>query len=227
MKKILIIEDDPTLQKSLQSLLSQHYSCETASSLQESFSLIDAKKYELVIVDRMLPDGDGLEVIEYLHDSFYQTKVLALTHQSAVDDRIHGLEQGADEYLAKPFSFTELKLKVKKLLWMEKLKIASLLKAGSLEFNPETGIIFIENTQVRLRKKEAEIFRCLLRYKNQVVSRDMIIDDVWAGSELIPSETTLDVYIRRIRVLLKEYHRIITTVRGFGYCLKDSQVNNM
>lgn len=217
MKKILIIEDDLQLQSLLQNAFQNYYHCSVASSLAGAYALLDYTKFDLLIVDRKLPDGDGLEIIEYLHDTVYQTKLLALTSQAELPDRLEGLEHGADDYLAKPFALAELKIKVSKLLKLEKRIEQFALQAGPFEFVPGTGMITLGEREIHLRKREAEIFHCLLRYKNQVVTRDMLINDVWEGKAMYPSATTLDVYIRRIRVLLQEYSNLITTVRGFGY----------
>lgn len=224
MKNILLLEDDRRLCKTLEESLQELAQCWSVGSLAAAYSQLEMRTYDLVIVDRNLPDGDGVELIEYLHDSAYKTKILALTTRGSIADKIEGLEKGADEYLPKPFSLAELRLRVKKLLQIDKLVAVDRLTFGTLEFYPQKGVVSLGDKIVQLRRKEAEIFHCLLRYRNQVVTRKMIIDDVWGQTELIPTETTLDVYIRRIRILLQEYSRSITTIRGFGYQFNDSAV---
>ncbi len=217
MKHILIIEDDLQLQSILAATFNKPHTCLTASSLSQAYRHLDAHSFDLIIVDRKLPDGDGIEILEYVRDTNYQTKLLALTSQSELQQRLEGLERGADEYLAKPFSMAELKLRVYKLLQMERRMEDVVVSAGPLQFSADTGVIQIGTRKIQLRKREAQIFDCLLRYKNQVVTREMLITDVWAGQDFYPSSTTLDVYIRRIRVQLREYKEFITTIRGFGY----------
>lgn len=224
MKKILFIEDDTQLQKIFKTTFETLYDCTIVGSLEDAYASLSSDKFEVVVVDRVLPDGDGLELIEYLSDSAYKTKVIALSAKSSVPERIRGLEQGADEYLAKPFSLSELKLRIQKLCAIDKLVLEESIRVGNFELLPEKGIVSIQGKQIQLRKKEMEILHCLFRYKNRVVTREMIIDDVWSGTDIYPTMTTLDVYIRRLRVLLKEYSSVIETVRGFGYRFTDSVV---
>lgn len=222
MKKLLIIDDDFDLVTVLASSLSQLYQVTTAGSLEAAYTYLETQHFDLAIVDRILPDGDGQEIISYLESVSYQTKVLAVSQLSQVQDKISTLEQGADDYLVKPFSLAELKIKVDKSFHYDKRKDSTLLSLCELQFNPETGEVKIPGAEIQLRRKEALILSCLLRYKNRVVSRETIIDEVWAASDVIPTQTTLDVYIRRIRILLKTYGSRIQTRRGFGYIFSDA-----
>jgi DNA-binding response OmpR family regulator len=224
MKKILLIEDDRTLQNTLLQAFSAQYACTAVGSLTAAYSALEKNQYDVAIVDRHLPDGDGLELIEYLADSAFKTRVIALTGRAETRDRIHGLESGADEYLAKPFSLAELKLRLQKLMNVDKLVAEERVKAGEFILYPDKGYLEVNGKEIRLRKREAEILHCLLRYRNQVVTRDMLVADVWSGSDILPTVTTLDVYIRRLRVLLQEYSAVIATVRGFGYRFNDAMV---
>lgn len=217
MKNILILEDDRSLQKTLQSTLGSCYNCTVVGTLEATYAALEHKSFELVIVDRVLPDGDGMEVISYLSEMAYKTRVLALSRKASISDRVIGLEAGADDYLPKPFALAELTLKVKKLLLMDKLIPDQQTKAGGFELLPKKGVLSINGKIIQLRKKESEILHCLMKYKNSIVTREMLITDVWSGSGELPTDTTLDVYIRRIRVLLGEYSTAIATVRGFGY----------
>jgi DNA-binding response OmpR family regulator len=217
MKDILILEDDLQLQSILTTMLSQQHHCYGARTLADAYQQLEKHAFDLVLVDRKLPDGDGLEILGYIHDMLPQTKLLALTSQAKVEDRVVGLEQGADDYLAKPFSMAELKLRIQKLLQMERKLLDTVLRAGDLTFSPKTGVVTMPQKSVQLRRREAQILECLLRYKNQVVPRSTLIKNIWSTADLYPTETTLDVYIRRIRVQLEIYSNYIVTVRGFGY----------
>lgn len=221
MKKLLILEDDLTLQNILLSTFSTSYVTTVVGTLAAAYNQLSQNKFDIMIVDRRLPDGDGLELIEYMHDTAYQTKVLALTGRAGVADRVTGLEKGADEYLAKPFALAELKIKVEKLAQIEKIIENQSVLKKSFEFFPDTGIIVSNSLQLQLRRREAQIFYCLLRYANQVVTRQMLITDVWSGEEELPTNTTLDVYIRRLRVVLGSLSSHIITIRGFGYKFQD------
>lgn len=217
MNSILILEDDRALQKTLQSSLESNYNCTVVGTVQAAYAALERKSFELVVVDRVLPDGDGMEIISYVSEVAYKTRVLALSRKATISDRVVGLEAGADDYLPKPFALAELTLKVKKLLLMEKMIPDLQTRAGSFELLPQKGVLSINGKTIQLRKKESEILHCLMKYKNSIVTREMLITDVWSGSGELPTDTTLDVYIRRIRVLLGEYSTAITTVRGFGY----------
>lgn len=222
MKKLLVVEDNQQLQVLLKQSLAGQYSVTQAYSLAAAYQNLETTKFELVMIDRVLPDGDGIELIEYLADYSYPTKVLALTTKADVQDRVQGLESGADDYLAKPFNLGELKLRIQKLFNMEKQVVTEKLTLGKLEFDPTTGSIRISDSKlVQLRKRESQILYCLIRYKNQVVTRQMLVDTVWAGEVEYPAISTLDVYVRRLRVILKEYSRHIKTIRGFGYMASD------
>ncbi|MDQ3009032.1 MAG: response regulator transcription factor, partial [bacterium] len=149
---------------------------------------------------------------------------ICISQLRELDHRIKGLEKGADDYIPKPFSPAELWLKISKWLHVQKRKQYQLLNIGPIEFIADTGVLLDRDKQKTLRRREASILACLLRYKNAVVSRDTIIDTVWRMSDEPPTFSTLDVYIRRLRIALGEHHRLIKTVRGFGYMITDKAV---
>lgn len=140
MQKILIVENDTILANTLKSFfISKGYECSTSSSIGSSVELIEHTSFDLVVLDRVLDDGDGIEVLEFIHDFSFQTKVILLSDLKSEEQRVSGLEAGADDYLPKPFSLVELNLRVRKHLLTHKLKKAELLKVGDLSVNPETG----------------------------------------------------------------------------------------
>jgi len=143
--------------------------------------------------------------------------------RSTVDDRITGLTEGADDYLPKPFSVRELELRVSHLLGLERTTPDGWTQLGELRFNRVTGETFSGEQVVRLRPREAQILSCLLRFKNRVVTRDTIVNHVWGGST-VPTNTTLDVYLRRLRMMLGKSSAYIETVRGFGYLIREPAV---
>lgn len=221
MKKILLIEDDKDLGTIIKSALSMQYDVTSSSTIADSLALIDKHFFDLVLIDRILPDGDALEVISYLHDCCFKTKIITISSLYQINEKIKGLESGADDYLCKPFSLSELKLKVEKYSHYEKRKDASHFNTSNFEFYPDSGEVKSKTLTIKLRKKESQILACLCRYKNRVVSRDLLIDEVWSLEDIVPTQTTLDVYIRRLRVLLREHGKLIETKRGFGYQLND------
>jgi len=218
MKNILIVENNKILAQTLSSnLKSIGYFTQICSSVESAINELESYSYDLVILDRVLDDGDGIEVAEFINDFSYQVKVLMLSELSNTKQRIKGLENGADDYIAKPFSLTELNIKVKKLLNTQKIKEVEKLTLGTLSLLPETGELSINGKTQLIRKKESQLLCCLMRHKNQVISRNKIIDIVWSGSYELPTQSTLDVYVRRLRIRLGKYKSYIKTVRGFGY----------
>lgn len=221
MKKILLIEDDSNITQLLNTALSSDYIVTCVGSIFEAYTVLENTTFDLLLIDRMLPDGDAIEVIQYVHDAMFQTKIIAISQLYQTAEKIKGLELGADDYLPKPFSLGELKLKVKKMLSYDKRKDSHQHYLQDLVFNPESGEVSLGYKISKLRKKESQILNCLFKYKNRVVSRNRLIDEVWSEQEILPTQTTLDVYIRRIRILLGNYGTNIVTKRGFGYMLSD------
>ena len=220
MKNILIVENNLTLSKTIQKHLeNKKYFVTSCSTIEKAISELEKYSYDLVILDRILDDGDGIEVAEFISDFSYQTKVIILSELTSTNERIKGLEHGADDYLTKPFSLTELTIRIKKLLYTQKIKSVEKLKLGMITVIPETGELTIEGTKTIMRKRECQLLTCLIRHKNQVISRNKIIDIIWSGSYNLPTQATLDVYIRRLRMKLGKYNSYIKTVRGFGYMI--------
>lgn len=215
---ILIVENDAALATQVAELLSVlKKPVITASSISQARAVLADQEPEVVVLDRVLGDGDGLEILEDIILDELPSRVLVLSTLGEVQERIKGLERGADEYLPKPFSRAELLLRVKNLLVRKKETPGDELTLGKLTIKPETGELQGSTHQNTLRKKEMQIFASLVRYKNQVLSRDKLIELVWGTSEYLPTHATLDVYIRRIRIALGTEQHLIETVRGFGY----------
>lgn len=218
MHNILIVENDKDLSKYISNYFSnKNLNCQVCTTVEHACNYLEEKECDLVIIDRVLDDGDGIEVVEFINDYNFKTRIIMLSQKSKTDEIIHGLESGADDYLAKPFSISELSLRVDNLLAKYKTKRSETLSVGKVTIYPKTGEIIIDNLSSTMRKKEIQILACLFKHKNHVVSRNMIINDVWSGGQEIPTYTTLDVYIRRIRIFLGKQKDLIKTVRGFGY----------
>jgi DNA-binding response OmpR family regulator len=175
---------------------------------------------DLAVVDRVLTDGDGLELIEHLNREHYYTRILVLSQLKEPPEKIKGLSSGADDYLSKPFHPAELNLRVKNLLAKEKQMSQRWLVCGKLKLDVDTGRLEInQQIKINLRRKEAEILAVLIKHRNQVVTHAQIAQKVWPGEKFYPSHTTINVYIRRIRLKMAEYKHMIETVRKFGYRL--------
>ncbi len=219
---LLIVEDDRNLQDLLISHFTQKYSVTTTDSVDRACDLIDRTQFDLAIVDRVLSDGDGLDVVTYLKDVQPQSRVIALSKMGRPEQRVSGLESGADDYLAKPFCLAELTIKVSKLLAnIKNNNRSSQIKTKYLKLNNHTSELGLRDSVVRLRRREAQILSVLLLYLNQVVSRQMIINSVWQNKDFVPNKTTLDVYIRRLRMHLGGSAGQIVTIKGVGYSYQE------
>ncbi len=223
MHKILIVENDSTLAQTLKMILSE-FEAEIfhAATLDAAYYLLEKAKFDLVLLDRLLDDGDGLEIAEYLNDISFPTKIIILSTVGDLENSLQGLKNGADLYLPKPFSKRMLKLYVQKALHSEKINNTQTISAGKIVLAPNTGLVTTPGFTCQLRKKESEILHFLMVRKNQIISREQIIEGIWGSSMRFPTHSTIDAYVRKIRVILKEYAGIIKTIRGFGYSVVEN-----
>lgn len=220
-KSILILEDDrmlaATLATGLRALGAQ---VRVASTLSGFCQLLEETKIHLCVMDRMIGSEDSLQTVEYIRDAFPEIRVLLLTKKSAIADRISGLEAGAHDYLPKPFSLAELRLRVKLLLAQYAgMNEGAVVSLGEVSFSPTEGTIQTHTGTLFLRPRENEILTCLSQRMGNLVSREKITRTLWPES-YTPHPSTVDVYIRRLRQKLGKYRSIIQTRRGFGYRLK-------
>jgi DNA-binding response OmpR family regulator len=220
MQMVLIVEDHPSLLQILREQLKQpDRVIYTASLLSTAMDAVQARHYDLVILDRSLPDGDGWELLDYLFHSHLDTRICLISNRGATLDRVEGLQRGADDFLPKPFSIAEFQLRAQKLL--ERLKILdhSSKVIGDFVLFPQLHQVEIAHKRIQLRKREFLIFAYLAKYANQKVSREMVTENVWSQASP-PDPKTIDVYIRRLRILLGKYHYTLQTVRNYGYVLR-------
>ncbi len=221
MYHILLVEDNISTAKHITAMLSPDlYFSSVARSVEQARSFLDRNKYDLVILDRNLPDGDGISIAEDLYWSHREIALLILSERSSTEDRIRGLRKGADDYLPKPFSMDELMLRIEKLLTKVKQIDAFALHVGQVSVFPQSGTVCVKDETVQLRKKECEILSFLIRHKNRIISKESLIENIWK-EESMPVDSTIAVYIRRIRMRLGKTGYQIKTVRGFGYMISD------
>jgi len=221
MYHILLVEDNITTAKHISAMLpSELYFTSVARSIEQAQSYLGRNKYDLVVLDRNLPDGDGLEIAEDLYWSHREIALLILSEKGALDERIRGLRKGADDYLPKPFSMDELILRIQKLLTKVKQLDAFALHVGQVSVFPQSGTVCVKDETIQLRKRECEILSFLIRHKNRIVSKNSLVENVWR-EDLTPVDSTIAVYIRRIRMRLGKTGYQIKTIRGFGYIITD------
>jgi len=220
MKKILILEDDQLLAKTLVDILkTTQIDVQAVHTLKDFYQKIENYHFDLCIMDRLIGCDDSLLAGEYVKDILPEVKILFLSKKGQIRDRVEGLETGADDYLSKPFSLAELKLRARSLLAIQRsTQLREQIMIGELLYYPNQGIIKTPERKIVLRRREMEIWNCLVRAAGATVSRRQLILTLWPIS-YEPNPSTIDVYVRRLRQKLGVYSFMLQTRRGFGYRL--------
>jgi heavy metal response regulator len=221
--RILVVEDEKKVAKFVKKGLEQEgYAVDLAFDGMEGQEMAEAHEYDCIVLDIMLPKKSGLELLKELKDRNTKSAVLLLTARDSVEDRVEGLNVGADDYLTKPFAFEELLARLRALL-RRGSKGAASLRYADLSLDPVTRKATRGELTVELTLKEYALLEYLLRNPDRVLSRTLIAEHVWDQS--FDSETNVvDVYINHLRAKIDKgsERRLIHTVRGVGYVLKQS-----
>jgi two-component system, OmpR family, copper resistance phosphate regulon response regulator CusR len=225
--RILIVEDERKLAQVLESALrAEHYEVVLAATGEDGFFRANAESYDLVLLDVMLPGRNGLEILQTLRKRQVQTPVLVLTARDGLDDRVRGLDLGADDYLVKPFALSELLARIRALLRRGRPAEILRLKAGDLELDLMSRRVTRAGRVLDLTTREFELLEYLLRHQRHVVSREMLAHDVWKEPRRgTPIDNVIDVQVARLRkkVDVESHERLIHTVRGVGFVLRDGE----
>jgi len=223
--RILVIEDDRQAAAYLvKGLKESGYTTDHAPNGAEGLFLASSECYDAMIVDRMLPGVDGLEIIKALRDKGNGTPALILSAMSQVDDRVKGLRAGGDDYLTKPYAFSELLARLEALLRRGSVAPAETkLRVDDLEMDLLSRMVTRGGRRVDLQPREFQILQYLMRHQGHVVTRTMLLEAVW-DYHFDPQTNVIDVHISRLRQKIdKDYDRpLLHTVRGAGYCLRAS-----
>ncbi len=223
--RILVVEDESKVARAIrEGLERQGHQVVIAPTGEEGFFLVNAEEFDLVILDLMLPGRDGLQVLSTLRKRGLETRVLILTARDAIEDRVQGLDKGADDYLVKPFAFPELLARVRALL--RRTEQGPQLRLADLEMNVVTRNAKRRGQYLELTGREFELLEYLLRHKDQVVSREMLARNVWKESaRATPLDNVMDVHINRLRRKVDEPfdRKLIHTVRGVGFVLREEE----
>jgi two-component system copper resistance phosphate regulon response regulator CusR len=221
--RVLVVEDEQKTRESLaEGLRLETWSVATAATGQEALGLLGREVFDLVVLDWMLPDRDGVEVLREMRRRGQPTSVLMLTARSTLNDRVTGLDSGADDYLAKPFAFAELLARCRALLRRPVVKTGGLLRCGDLQLDTRARIAVRDGQEIPLTPREVDVLEYLLRYQGQIVTREMLERDVWKQTHRMTSlDNVIDVQIMRLRrkVDTDGSERLIHTFRGVGYRL--------
>ncbi len=223
--RILVVEDNHRLSSSLQMNLSHEgYSVDTAYDGQEGQDLAELAPYDLILLDILLPKKDGLEVCRELRRRRIQTPILLLTARDSIDDRVQGLDCGADDYLVKPFAMRELLARLRALLRRNHPYTNGRLEIGDLIVDPVTHTVEREGCSIDLTPKEFALLEYFMYHPNQVVTREMIEQHIW-NYDFECSSNVIDVYVRRLRRKIDDPFevKLLATIRGIGYRLASAQ----
>ena len=225
--RLLLIEDDLQAAEYLvKGLRESGYSVEHSPDGRDGLDKAGRGPYDVIIADRQLPYLDGLSVITALRERSDRTPVLILSALGTVDDRVHGLKAGGDDYLTKPFAFAELLARIRALVRRGRVSDAPKLAVGDLEMDLVTRKVLRAGKPVDLTVREFELLEFLMRYQGQVVSRETLARDVWKETaRTTPLDNVIDVHIARLRrkVDLDQTVKLIHTVRGVGFMLREGE----
>ena len=223
--RILVVEDEKKVAEALkEGLEAEHYEVVVAHDGEEGFYLLSSQTFDLVLLDLMLPGRDGLAVLNTLRSGGVQTPVFILTAKDAVEDRVLGLDSGADDYLVKPFAFCELLARIRALLRRGRTDQTLRMKLADLEMDLVTRNVNRSGESIELTAREFELLEYLLRNQGHVVSREMLARDVWREtSRVAPLDNVIDVHITRLRRKVDEPFdkKLLKTVRGVGFILRE------
>ena len=222
--KILLVEDDTTtIEYVVKGFIEQGHNIETASDGHQGLLLATSMKYDLVILDRMLPQLDGLKLLAALRATGSQTPVLILSALSHVDERVKGLRAGGDDYMTKPFAFSELLVRAEKLMQRGVSRpVETELSVGNLVMELLTRKVTLDGSELMLQPKEFQLLKYLMEHPNQVISRTLLFEAVW-DYHFDPRTNVIDVHIAKLRRKFEElgFGELIETVRGAGYRLRE------
>ncbi len=225
--RLLIVEDEPeVLSYIVKGMKEAGHTVDTATNGKNGLFLATTEQYDLLIIDRMMPELDGLTVIKTLRGAGNNTPVLILSALGEVDDRVKGLRSGGDDYLVKPFAFAELLARSEILARRVQNNPASgetSLYAGDLALNLLSRKVTRGQNEIELQTREFKLLEYLLRHKGQIVTRTMLLEHVW-DYHFDPQTNVIDVHISRLRRKIDEnsHTSLIQTVRGAGYIIKDA-----
>jgi two-component system copper resistance phosphate regulon response regulator CusR len=225
--RVLVVEDERKLAQVLSSALqAEHYDVVVAATGEDGFYRANAELFDLVVLDLMLPGRNGLEILQTLRQRHVETPVLILTARDGVDDRVLGLDLGADDYLVKPFALPELLARIRALLRRGRPSEVFRLKAADLEVDLVARRVVRGDRAIELTGREFDLLEYLIRHQGHLVSREMLARDVWKEPRrATPLDNVIDVQMTRLRrkVDLEGAPRLIHTVRGVGFVLREGE----
>ena len=225
--RVLVVEDEQKVANALrEGLEGESFDVIIAPTGEDAFFRVNTEKFDLILLDLMLPGRDGLQILTTIRKRGLETPVLLLTARDSLEDRVTGLNSGADDYLVKPFAFEELLARIRALL--RRGRTVEMLRFGiaDLDLDIVTRRVTRGGKPVELTGREFELLEYLMRHEGQVVMRDMLARDVWKETARgTPLNNVIDVHIARLRrkVDVEPFEKLIHTVRGVGFMLKQGE----
>ena len=225
--RLLVVEDEQKVANALrEGLEGEQYEVVVERTGESAFFRLNTETFDLILLDLTLPGRDGLEVLRTMRAKGVQAPVLILTARDALQDRVTGLDAGADDYLVKPFAFAELVARIRALLRRGRESEAPRLAVGDLEMDLIRRRVTRGSAPVELTVREFELLECLLRHHGQAVSRETLARDVWKETaRTTPLDNVIDVHIARLRRKVDADHpiRLIHTIRGIGFVIREGE----
>ena len=228
--KILVIEDDVSIQKAISKGLTKFgYAVDTADDGEDALELLDINKYDGVVLDLNLPKVDGIDVLKEIRKKDKELNVLILSARSEIDEKILGLDAGANDYMEKPFNFRELEARLRALLRRKFIQTDIMIYHGDIKLDTALKSVYVRDNKVDLTKKEYGIFEYLLMNKNRIISAEEIIEHIW-NSEADLFSDSFKVHINSLKKKLAKHlgkKELIKNTRGVGYYIMEADNENI
>lgn len=221
--RILVVEDDVSLNRLItEKLKKEHYTVDSCFMGDEAVAFIDGAEYDLAILDIMLPKVSGLEILSHIRSSQKQISVLLLTAKDSTEDKVRGLDLGADDYMAKPFAFEELLARIRVLIRRKAPQSSHVYRVADLVVDDKAKTVTRGGIPVSLSSKEFNILLYMIMHAGKVLSRETLNQHMW-NYDYEGSSNIIDVYIRYLRKKIDEGHekKLIHTIRGQGYVIRE------
>lgn len=217
--RIMIVEDDARLARGMEtSLTASGFVVDVLTCGEDAIDIAGTEPYSVIVLDLGLPDMDGLKVLQQLRSRRVTTPILILTARDTLDDRIEGLDRGADDYMPKPFDPRELEARMRAIARRSQRIPDAIMKCGSLTFDPASRTAFLDEEAVGLRRREIAVLEALMRRQGRVVAKDQLAAEVFNFNDAV-APNALEVYVGRLRRKLTPGGPAIRTVRGLGYMM--------
>ncbi|MFD2921575.1 response regulator transcription factor [Terrimonas rubra] len=222
--KVLIVEDERTMALEMEAFLLKTYRCDLAFTARQAMALIGENQYDFILLDLGLPDKDGLLVLEQAKKNCPQASYIILTARGNLEDRIKGLDLGADDYLPKPFSLLELQSRMHAISRRKSGLTDSKVMLGDFQVDLQQRAVFFEGLEVGLSKKEFDLLNYLLLHKNRPLTRMQLSEHIWGNNMDLDDYDSnyIDVHIKNLRKKMAAYGSVewLQTIRGIGYKIK-------